>query len=39
MVQWRLDGGRAMMGLCRVVASSDAVVASMEGLVRGFASV
>jgi hypothetical protein len=39
MVQWGLDDGRAMMDLCRAVASSDTVVALMAGLVRGFTSV
>jgi hypothetical protein len=38
MVQWGLDGGGAMMGLCRVVAPSDTAVASMADLVKGFAS-
>jgi hypothetical protein len=31
MVQWGLDDGRAMMDLCRAVASSDAVAALMAG--------
>jgi hypothetical protein len=39
MAQWSLDGGCALMDTCRAVALSGAVVASMVGLVRGFASV
>jgi hypothetical protein len=39
MAQWGLNGGRALMDMCRVVALSSAMVALMVGLVRGFASV